>query len=207
METHNKIKELTEKIHREGLEKANKEAEQIIEKARKEADEIISKAGEEADSIIKSARKEAEALSHKIKSDIRLSSQQAISNLRKEISELVQASVVKEPIDKAFNDSRFVTGLLETMVKNWNPCEAEGDLQVLLPKDKLKMMENYFRKKSSHVLNRGLSLKEYNGSGNGFEIRPKNGHYKISMTDEAFDRFLKEHFKTQTLEFLYGSKS
>ncbi|MGM0666515.1 MAG: V-type ATP synthase subunit E family protein [Bacteroidota bacterium] len=207
MDTNNRIKELTDKIHREGLEKANRDADEIIEKARKEAEQIISKAGDEADSIIRSAKKEAEKLSHKIKSDVRLSSQQAIANLRKEISELVQASVMKEPIDEAFNDSSFVSGLLETMVKNWNPCEGEAELQVLLPKGKLKIVENYFRQKSGHVLNRGLSLKEYNGSGNGFEIRPKNGHYKISMTDEAFDRFLKEHFKSQTLEFLYGSKS
>jgi V/A-type H+-transporting ATPase subunit E len=207
MDTNNRIKELTDKIHREGLEKANREAEEIIKNARAEADKIIGKAGEEADSIISSARKEAEELSHKIKADVRLSSQQAIANLRKQISELVQASVMKEPIDEAFNDSSFISGLLETMVQNWKPCNGEAELQVLLPKEKLKIVEDYFRKKSSHLLNRGLSLKEYNGSGNGFEISPKNGHYKISMTDETFDRFLKEHFKSQTLEFLYGEKS
>lgn len=205
MDTNNRIKELTDKIHREGLEKANREADEIISRARKEADEIIGRAGDEADSIIRSARKEAEELSHKIKADVRLSSQQAIANLRKEISELVQASVMKEPIDEAFSDSSFVSGLLETMVENWKPCNGEAELQVLLPKDKIKVVENYFRQKSAHVLNRGLSLKEYNGSGKGFEISPKNGHYKISMTDEAFDHFLKEHFKSQTLEFLYGA--
>jgi len=207
METHNKIKTLTDKIHREGLEKANIEAEKIIAGAREEAEKIINDARKEAGSITANARKEAEDISKKIRSEVRLSSQQAILNLRKEISELVQAEVLKEPLTEAFTDKTFVRDLLSTLVKNWNPCEGESDLQVLVPGDQMKEIENFFREKSGLVLNKGLSLRQYNGSGNGFEIQPKNGHYKINMTDEAFNSFLQDHFRPKTLDFLYGGKS
>ncbi|MFO7755132.1 MAG: hypothetical protein R6V34_04005 [Bacteroidales bacterium] len=207
METHNNIQKLTEKIHREGLEKANKEAEIIIARAKEEAGEIVTNAKKEAESIKENARKEAEDTSNKIKSELRLSAQQSISSLKKEISELVQAEVIKEPLQEAFSDNNFVRDLLSTVVSNWNANQEETDLQVLVPDDKLKEVENFFREKTGRVLNKGLSLGKYNGSGNGFEIKPENGHYKINMTDEAFNRFLKEHFRPRTLEFLYGAKS
>lgn len=205
METNNKIKKLTEKIHREGLEKANKEADEIISKAKDEAARIISKAEEDADSIRERADKEAGDIKEKFESEIRLSSRQAISSLRKEIGELIQAAVLKEPVEEAFDDSQFVSELLETVVKNWSPCDDDNELQVLLPEDKLKEVENFFRQRSSRVLNKGVNLKQYNGSGKGFEIMPDNGHYKISMTDEAFNSFLQEHFRKQTIDFLFGN--
>ncbi|HDR67834.1 MAG TPA: hypothetical protein ENN61_02160 [Bacteroidaceae bacterium] len=202
-----KIKELTEKIRREGLEKANKEAEEIIEKARNEAGEIIHEAKKKADSIINTAKKQAEDISQRMTSEVRLSSQQAILNLKKEISELIQTSVLKEPLKQAFNDQKFVRTLLETLVKKWDPAKEEGGLQVFLPKDQLQETETYFRENLAGVLNKGLSLGEYRGTGKGFEIQPKEGHYKINITDEAFEIFLKEHFKPVTLDFLYGGKS
>ncbi|MDZ7740175.1 MAG: hypothetical protein U5K32_14160 [Bacteroidales bacterium] len=207
METHNNIQKLTEKIHREGLEKAKMEADQILSRAQEEAAGIINDARKEAESIKENARKEAEDSSKKIRSELRLSSQQSILSLKKEISELVQAEVIKEPLEDAFNDKGFVRDLLSTVVSNWNACQDETDLQVLVPADKLKEVENFFREKTGRVLNKGLSVGQYNGSGNGFEIKPENGHYKINMTDEAFNRFLKEHFRPRTLDFLYGAKS
>ena len=207
MEPNNKIKTLTDKIYHEGLEKANNEAEKIIAGAREEAEKIVNEARKEADTIRDNARKEAEDISKKITSEVRLSSQQAILTLKKEISELVQAEVLKEPLTEAFTDKTFVKELLSTLVKNWKPCEGESNLQVLVPGDQMKEIENFFREKSGMVLNKGLSLGQYKGSGNGFEIQPENGHYKINMTDEAFSHFLRDHFRPKTLDFLYGGKS
>ncbi len=205
METNNKIKKLTEQIHREGLEKANKEADEIISKAKEEAAGIISKAEEDADAVRNRAEKEATDMKEKFESEVRLSSRQAISSLRKEIGELIQASVLKEPVEEAFDDNRFVSELIATVVENWDPCDDNNELQVLLPGDRLEETENFFRQRSSRVLNRGVNFKEYNGPGKGFEIMPDNGHYKISMTDEAFNSFLQEHFRKQTLDFLFGN--
>ena len=207
METNDKIKKLAEKIHREGVEKANKEAERIIDEARKEAENIVNGAKEEAASILAGAKKQAEDFSQRMESEIRLSSQQALLNLKKEIGELIQAAVLKEPLKKAFNDQEFIRRLLETMVENWNPSGDDEELHVLLPEDQLAEMETYFREKSASLMNNGLRLDEYQGPGKGLEIRPNNGHYKINLTDEAFELFLKEHFKPRTLEFLYGGKS
>ncbi|MFO7672051.1 MAG: hypothetical protein R6W31_20515 [Bacteroidales bacterium] len=204
---HDKIKELTDKIHRDGVEKANRDRAEIIRKAKSEAEAVIADARKETEAILDEAKKKAEDISRRIESEVRLSARQAIMNLRKEISELIQASVLKEPLSKAFDDQLFIRKLLETLVENWNPDKENSELQVMLHKDHMAEMDVYLRGKSGRIMNQGLSLREYNGSGKGFEIQPKNGHYKINITDEAFEIFLKEYFKPQTLDFLYGGKS
>lgn len=201
---HHKIKELTDKIHQEGFEKASQEAEKIIDQARKEAEKLTREAEEQAETIIANAKKEADAHAQRIDAEVRLSSRQALMALKKEISDLIQASVLKEPLNLAFEDQEFIRKMLETLIENWNPCSDESDLHVLVPGEQLEEMEAYLKEKAGRVMNRGLVLSQYGGTGKGFEIQPSNGHYKINVTDEAFEVFLKQHFKPRTMEFLYG---
>jgi V/A-type H+/Na+-transporting ATPase subunit E len=207
MDTNSKIREIAEKIRHEGVEKANREAENILETARKKAEEILQDATKKAEEIINQANHEAMETARRITSEVRISAQQALLNLKREICELIQTTILKEPLNKVFNDREFVRSLLETMVRNWDPSTDDTSLQVLLPEDKLKEVETYFREKTSSLLNKGLSLQVYNGSGKGFEIQPENGHYKINITDESFELYLKEHFRPYTMEFLFGGKS
>lgn len=206
MEAHNKIKELTEKIYREGLEKANSESEQIIAKAKADAEKILMEAEKEAASIMEQAKKNAREQSERLVSEMRLSGQQALVNLKKDVAGLIQAKVVDAPISEAFSDQNFIRNLIETLVRNWKSGEGDPQLTVLLPKDKLAETEKYFNAKAAELMKKGLSLKEYPGISKGFEIIPSNGEYKISMSDEAFQSFLREHFKPSTVEFLFGGK-
>ena len=207
MEMHSKIKELTEKIQREGLDKANQEAERIIQSAKAEAERLVNDAKAEAEKIREKARKSAEDFSERIKSEVRMSQQQALVNLKKEITELIQTPVVKEPLEQSLNDREFMNKLLETMVKNWKNSSEDVNLQILLPKEHVESAEKYMKKKVNGLMNNGLVIKEYPGIKKGFEIQPHNGHYKISLTDEAFEHFIKEHFKPGTVEFLFGGKN
>jgi len=203
---HHKLKELTEKIHREGFEKANEDSARIIETAHNEAEAITRDAEKRAEKIVQEAKKQAEENARKVEAEVRLSSQQALINLKKEISELIQAGVLKEPINQAFDDHHFIRKILETLVGNWNPCTDETDLHLMVPQEQLAEMDAYLKERSGRIMNKGLNLDKYTGSGKGFEIQPSNGHYKINVTDEAFESFLDEHFKPKTLEFLYGGR-
>lgn len=207
MEMHSKIKELTKKIQREGLEKANQEADKIIQEAKAEAEKLIKEAKAEADKIREDAKKSAVDFEDRMKSEVRMSQQQALANFKKEIVELIQVPLVKEPLEQSLNDREFMNKLLETMVKNWKSTEEDADLEVLLPKDQLESADKYLKNKVSGLLKNGLVIKEYPGIKKGFEIQSDKGHYKISLSDEAFEQFIKEHFKPRTVEFLFGGKS
>jgi len=203
MEYNNKIKNLTDKIYREGIEKANEDAQLIISKSEEKAVSIIDDATKEAEKIVNQAEKEALSIAERIKTELRLSSQQSLGVLRKEITELIQTKVLKEPLQKAFEDHEFMKKMLEIVIKKWNPSEGDSGLDVLLPKDLLEETEQYFTEKTSEILNSGLSLSGDEDLKKGFEILPKNGNYTISITDSTFEAFLNEHFKERIVEFLF----
>jgi len=98
MEYNNKIKNLTDKIYREGIEKANEDAQLIVSKSEEKAELIIGDATKEAEKIVNQAEKEALSSAERIKTELRLSSQQSLGVLRKEITELIQTKVLKEPL-------------------------------------------------------------------------------------------------------------
>ena len=206
METQHKIDELTRKIHREGLEKAQKEAEIILAEAKKEAGRIREEALSEADKIRSNAKNEAEDLSRRMHAELRTSMQRALAQLKKEITELIQAEVIKKPLAESMNSRDLMNRLLETTIRNWNACSDDHDLRVLVPEDHLESVESHLKKAMREVMNNGLVLKADPSISSGFEIQPSNGHYKISMSDEAFELLIREHFRPRTVEFLFGKK-
>jgi V/A-type H+-transporting ATPase subunit E len=206
METNNKIEELTRKIHREGLEKAQKEAEIILAEAKKEAGRIREDALSEAEKIRSEARKEAEELSRRMHAELRTSMQRSLAQMKKQISELIQAEVIKKPLEESMNSKELMSRLLETTIRNWYACSDDHDLNVLVPEDHLESAEEHLKKTMLEVMNNGLVLKSDPAIKSGFEIQPANGHYKINMSDEAFESLIREHFRPRTLEFLFGKQ-
>jgi hypothetical protein len=98
-------------------------------------------------------------------------------------------------------------GLLGSMVRNWKDSHEDASLQVLVPPEQLEQIEAHFRAKATDLMNQGLEVKSFPGIKKGFEIQPGDGSYKISMSDEAFLFFIKEHFKPKTVEFLFADSN
>jgi len=207
METQNKIEELTRKIRREGLEKAQKEAEIILAEAKKEADRMRENAIKEADKITADAKKEAEDLNRRMSTELRTSMQRSLANLKKEISELIQAEVIKKPLQDSLTSKELMGQLLETSIRNWNASSDDPSLKVLVPADQLDQVEAHLKKSMSDVMSKGVEIKSDPSVKSGFEIQPSNSNFKISMTDEAFESLIKEHFRPKTIEFLFGKEA
>lgn len=206
MEVNNKIRELTEKIHREGFEKATIEAERIKDEALQEAEKIREEARRDAEKVLEKARGEADKYAEKVQSDLRLSAEQSLLKLRKEISELLLAGVFDESVDKNMNDPHFVATLLEKVVENWKECNDDVRLEILLPDEIHASTEEQFKKEAAHLLSDGLKISPSKNVRGGFEIKPSGGNYSITMTDEAFQTFLKDNFRPVANKFLFGGK-
>ena len=159
MEGNNKIRELTEKIRKEGSEKAEAEASRIRDEAGKEALRIKENAEKESARILENARREADSYAERVRADLRLSAEQSLLKLRSEISELLLSAVFKEQVKKNMNDPHFVTSLIEKLVENWRDSNDDASLDVMLPGDLHQTVEEQFRKTAGQLLNKGLRLK------------------------------------------------
>lgn len=203
----NKLQELTEKIYSEGIDKANKEAEEIIAKAKADVDKMHKEADKRAAEIVEKAEKEAEEIKTNVTSEIKLSARQAINTIKQQITELITAKSTEEEITKAFEDSGFIRKIIETAIKNWDPSSNKGiDVAVLLPEKDRKELDDYFNKKQKALLDAGLELHFDDSMESGFKIGPKDGSYQISFTEDDFENFFRNYLRPRTTELLYSTE-
>lgn len=202
-----KLQELTTKIYKEGIEKANKEAAAIIEKADKEAKKILADAKKEADRLREEAKHESDELRKNVANEVKMSARQSIAAIKQQITSLITASLVKEPIKESFKDKEFVKNVIEAIIKNWDPKSGKGiDLVLSLPKEDEKKLGSYFESKTHELLKGELQLEFDHKMSSGFRIGPDDKSYVLSFTDEDFKVFFNNYLRPRTIKLLYGGK-
>ncbi len=203
----NKLQELTEKIYAEGVDKANKEAQEIIDNAKAEVEKMHEKASKEAEKLVEKAKNEAEEIKKNVNSEIKLSARQAINTIKQQITELITAKATGVKVKESFEDKEFLQKIIETAVKNWDPKSNKAiDVTVLLPGKNRKELDEYFTKKQKAMLDAGLELRFDDSMEAGFKIGPKDDSYQISFTDEDFENFFRTYLRPRTTELLYSDK-
>ena len=202
-----KLKELTNKIYAEGIEKAEIKAEEIISKAENEASAILEKARKDAKEIAEKSQKEAEDLKRNTESEIKLSARQAINALKQDITSLIITTISEEEVKNALNDKDFVKGIISKILTSRTQNDSSGiDLTLSLPDKDREDLDKYFTAKHKELLDKGLSLNFSDKINAGFEIGPKDKSYKISFTDENFESFFKSYLRPRSIKLLYGEK-
>lgn len=199
-----KLQELTEKIFQEGVERGNQEAEQIIAKAREEAASINRKATAEAEKIIEQAKQKALDIQNKAQSELKLSSRQALNNLKQQITELIVAKTIETDIKKVFEDTSYLKELILAIVQKWNPSsDGNLNLDLILQADKESELKGFIESKAKALLAKGLTLQFTGKLKNGFEISPSDGSFKISFTDEDFSRYFSDYVRPNIATLLF----
>lgn len=198
-----KLEQLTKKLYKEGVEKANKEAVTILEKADEDSKKIISDAEKKADTILENAKKDSEQLKNKVLSEIRMSSNQAISLLKQEIINLLSSSALKDKIEKTTEDLTFIKEIIKEIVSKWEPDLKNLDLELILPEKSKNKLVDYFKKEAKNILSEGIELKFEERMKNGFKIGPKGDSFVLSFTDEDFDQFFQSFLKPKTKAILF----
>lgn len=201
MENNNKLDILTKKIFEEGIEKAEKESENIIAEAKKKAAAIVDQANHEAAEISAKTADEIDKLRKQSSAEMAMSVRQSITSLKQTITNLITASVTGEMTATAFNDKDFVKQMMMTVLSKWN-LDGDNSINVLLnDKDKADF-EAYIAAKDRKLLD-NLAVKTDKDVENGFVISPKDNSYKIEFTEEAFQRFFSEYVREYSKKLLF----
>jgi V/A-type H+/Na+-transporting ATPase subunit E len=202
-----KLQELTSRIYNEGIEKANQEAAEILENAKKEADRIIEAANKEAEKLQEQTRHETDELRKNVDNEVKMSARQSIAAIKQQITGIITASLVREPVKAAVSDKDFLKKIIETVIKNWDPKAGAGlDLALTLPKEDEKTLGSYFQNKTHELLKDGLKVEFDDKMSGGFRIGPGDKSYLLSFTDEDFEHFFKYYLRPRTTKLLYGGE-
>jgi len=203
----NRLQDLTDKIYEEGVEKGRKDADEIIARAREKAEQIISDAKNESEQVLSSAQKSAARLKEKTEAEIRLAGLQAMRTFKKEIEDIIVAESLDENLTTSMNDIENIEAYVREVIKNWHPEKTESpSLELLLPEKRREELEKWFKAEIGKVLKNGITINFHKKIKGGFQIKSKEGGYRINLTDEDFLEFFKEYLKPRARELLFGER-
>lgn len=194
----NKIQELTDKIYREGVDKANTEADSILSKANQEKDSIIQDAQKKADTIVENAKKQAAELIENAKSEIKLFGGQAVNALKSEVTDLLVNQTIIDTVKKATTDSDFLNQFILQIAKGWTQNEP-----VLISTADAKSLTEYFSVHAKDLLDKGVTIEQVNGIKTHFSISPADGSYKMNFGDEEFINYFKAFLRPKLITMLF----
>lgn len=193
-----KIRELTDKIFNEGVEKGREEADKILAEAQKKSMEMLEDARREAEAIRKNAEKGRDELKSNTTSELKLYTGQTIQALRTSIADTITDKVVSEAVSKSVSDPSFLQGLIAKIVSNWTPGE-----EIVIETADAKALEAFFAKEAKDLLDKGLVIKEAAGRATEFTIKPQNGSYKIDFGESELVELFKSFLRPRLVEMLF----
>ncbi len=197
----NKLRELTEKIYNEGIEKAKADAVTIIEDAQNQAEIILKNAQTEASEIISKAQANSKEIKRNAESEIKLASKQSISKLKQQITDLLMANTVGQPVKDTLKDKEFIGSLISKIAESFN-----NNIELSLPETDKDKIGDYFINRTKAELMKGVDINFDGNIKSGFRISPKGENYTISFTDEDFANYFKGFMRLRTIKLLFGEE-
>ena len=194
------INVLAEKIYQEGIQKAQVEAEELIAKSQKEAADIIQKAKSEAAEIIEKGKNDAESHEKILQSEIRLSVQHTIDELKNKIRELIIFQALNKPTNDLFSDPKFLAGLFLEMAKN---LDANEGFVVKISDEVDKEMEKRLEAEVGAVLKDVKFEIDTRLGPKSFRIGEKGKNFEISFSEDDFVEFFQSQLKERTRKLLF----
>ncbi|MDY6147553.1 MAG: hypothetical protein SPI35_00830 [Porphyromonas sp.] len=194
-----KIRELTDKIYREGVEKGNEQAEAIVAAAQTKSDEMLAAAKAEAERIVQEAKRKADETRKNTESELKLYTGQMMQSLRSSITDIISGEVASQNISAAITDPNFMRQAILKMVSNWTPGEA-----IVIETADAKELEQYFTANAKNLMDEGkVTIKEVNGKPSQFVLSPLQGTYKVTFGEDELVAFFKEFLRPGLVTALF----
>ncbi|WPM06194.1 V-type ATP synthase subunit E [Borreliella sinica] len=189
------VKDLINKIKKDGLEEAERISNGIILKAKREAEEIVAKAEEAARELKAKSEKEVDDYKCHALEASRQAIRDLIIGVEKNLKSLFE-NALKENVAEVFSDNNFLAELIIKITDSW---AKEEKLVIQLNESDFFSLEQILKLKLGNKLKEGVEIKSFRGINKGFKIQKKNVglHYDFSVetiSDILFD-YLNPRFK------------
>lgn len=176
---------LLERIHEEGIKKADSEKDTILTAAKAEAEEILNSAKAEAEQIRGSAKNDAKSSEERAKSAIQQASRDILLALRNDLETRLK-TVVKDSIGDAMT-TEVMGGILIEMVKSYRENNPSNDpsIEVIIAKSDYESMEKLFKGSLLKDLKDNPDLSIGHDFSGGLKIGFKGDDVFFDFSDDA----------------------
>lgn len=196
------IQPLLDRIHSEGLKKAEAERDALLESARAEADKILENARNEADGIREKAEKDAEALQARGTAALEQAARDTLLQFRSELSRQAGATA-RAAASAALDSDDLMKELLRELV---SAREASGAITVEAggkTGERLKQLLPALLKDLGK--DDGFEVVLNPRAGAGFKLKFEGSSAVFDITDEAVAGWLSAWLRPELAEILKKS--
>ena len=181
------LKELLEKINKDGVDTAEKKASEIVAEAEKKAADIIAKAKKEAEKIITDGEAEAARAEAGGKAAISQAGRDLVLKITSEIENLFKSIIDADT--KAAMSGKTMEDAVLAVVKSW---AEKGEYTVELSEKDFAELQAGLNSKLASELKKGFEIKPFAGVESGFRLSEKDGASYFNFTAEAVSENLAE---------------
>ncbi len=177
------LQSLLEKINREGVEKAQREADAIVAAARAKADELVKAAKESAAAEKAAAEKAAADYEARARVTLKQAARDTVKNVAGAVQKLL-VNVLAKDVDAALADKKAVGALAVTAVKG-----LAGPVEVAVPAKLVPTLKAQLaaQKNVTVVLDETLE--------SGFSVKIDGGRVEHAFTTEMIAGELAKHLR------------
>ena len=193
-----KIRELTDKIFNEGVEKGKLEADRLVADAQSKSDEMLNQAKAEAERIIREAEKRSDELKKNVGAELKLYAAQTLDALKASVANSITDKIAQGNVKAAAEDPNFMREVIRKIVENWTPGN-----DVVIETADAKGLEEYFASNAKDLLNKGVTINEVAGTATNFVLKPADGSYKIQFGEEELRSFFQSFLRPRLVEMLF----
>jgi V/A-type H+/Na+-transporting ATPase subunit E len=174
---------LLEKIHDEGIKKADVEKDKIIADAQEQAKKIIADAETKAANLTKGAEKNAAASEKRAAATIKQAARDIVLALNVELLERLNA-VVKSSIGEAMTPE-FMEKIIIEMVGKFQPETAEAGIDIMLASAELKKLEKLLSVSLTENLKQEPEMFSGHDFSSGLKLGFKGSDIFFDVSDEV----------------------
>jgi len=183
------VQSLLDKIHQDGIAKAQQEKETIISEAKKEAARIIAEAKTQAEELQKKAQAEAAAGQEKANAAIRQAARDAVIALKADLLAKMKA-VTHSCIGEAMTPE-VMKQIILTMAQSYaKDANAGESLEVLIPKKQQEQAEALLKAELMKELKANPVIELTTEFNSGLQISFRDNDVYFDFSDDALAEVL-----------------
>lgn len=193
------LKQLIEKIQKEGVQAAEAKARQIEEEARRRAQEIVAKAGKEAAGLLSEAEDKTRRMEESTKTTLQQAGRDLVLSLKKEVNDILR-KLVEARVREAL-DPEELAKIITALVKDARGEGRENVVISLKKEDAEKIREGVFAELKDAV-KKGIVLKPCEDISGGLTISYDAGKSLFDFTDKALTEYITSCLKPKLKDIL-----
>jgi V/A-type H+-transporting ATPase subunit E len=194
------LQPLLEQIRKEGVDKAQAEADQILSQAKEKAAQMVREAEEKAHQIVVRAESDAEVYTQRSTATLEQAARDLLITVGQGIENII-SELVGESVDSALG----IEVLEQMMVKMAQACaEKQGEtrIELLISEADQQELVKFFVEKYREKMIHGIELHVDNEILKGFKVSFADDHVYLDFTQEAISDALTVFLRPKLAEIV-----